>query len=389
MKYILSDLNCRNNFLPLAYTRSVADMRIGILTIKEKWEKYLRTEMQLQVIDYLQPIYNTSIDGDCIIIAANVLPNETLISEIEKLKIGQQLFFENRLIATCVSNVLHIGEGGEKIESKAENFSIENLWDIFSKNDKALREDFTLLTKGKISLPISNTNTIIGSEIFLEEGAKVEASILNATTGPIYIGKNAEIMEGCIVRGGLALCEGAQLKLGTKIYGATTLGPGCKAGGEVNNSVFFANSSKAHDGFLGNSVIGEWCNMGADTNNSNLKNNYEEVKFWSETAQRFVKTGLQFCGLIMADHSKCGINTMFNTGTVVGVSANVFGAGFPRNYIPSFSWGGPQGISEYKLDKAMQTMKLVFARRNKTISEAEENLYAHLFAATQEQRKFI
>jgi UDP-N-acetylglucosamine diphosphorylase/glucosamine-1-phosphate N-acetyltransferase len=253
-------------------------------------------------------------------------------------------------------------------------------------NDYAIRNDFARLTRGRVSQPITATNTVIGDAIFIEPGAKVEASVLNASTGPIYIGADAEVMEGCLVRGPFALGAHGVLKMGAKVYGATTLGPGCKVGGEVNNVVFFANSNKAHDGFLGNAVLGEWCNLGADSNNSNLKNNYEPVKLWSEAQERFVPTGLQFCGLIMADHSKCGINTMFNTGTVVGVSCNIFGAGFPRNFVPSFSWGGASGITTYQLNKAAQTATVVLSRRNLAFDQVEANLMSAVFAMTAHQR---
>jgi UDP-N-acetylglucosamine diphosphorylase/glucosamine-1-phosphate N-acetyltransferase len=265
---------------------------------------------------------------------------------------------------------------------------LQNPWDIFSMNDWAIRFDYDLITKGRVSQPLASTNQLIGNNLFIEEGAKISCSILNTETGPIYIGKDAEIMEGSIIRGPFAMGEHAVLKMGAKIYGATTLGDSCKVGGEVNNAVFYANSSKAHDGFVGNAVFGEWCNLGADTNNSNLKNNYEEVKLWSVSKQSFVKTGLQFCGLIMADHSKCGINTMFNTGTIIGVSCNIFGPGFPRNFVPSFSWGGAQGYTEYKLAKASETAQKVFARRNLTFDEIEQNICKHIFEQTQEQRKY-
>jgi UDP-N-acetylglucosamine diphosphorylase/glucosamine-1-phosphate N-acetyltransferase len=228
----------------------------------------------------------------------------------------------------------------------------------------------------------------LGKEnIFLEPGAKIECATLNASTGPIYIGKDAEIMEGALIRGPFALCEHATLKMGTKIYGPTTIGPHSKVGGEVNNSVIFGYSNKAHDGFLGNSVIGEWCNLGADTNNSNLKNNYIEVKLWDYASGRFIPTGLQFCGLIMGDHSKSGINTMFNTGTVVGVSANIFGSGFPRNYIPSFSWGGAQGYITYHIDKALEVASQVMKRRDIKLDEIEQDILKHIFEITASKRK--
>jgi UDP-N-acetylglucosamine diphosphorylase/glucosamine-1-phosphate N-acetyltransferase len=260
-------------------------------------------------------------------------------------------------------------------------------WDIWGLNAAELEADFDLLTTGRKSAPVHESCTVIGDRIFLEEGAKATASILNTTTGPIYLAKNAEIMEGCVVRGGLALGEYSALKLGTKIYGATTLGPHSKVGGEVNNSVILGYSNKGHDGFLGNSALGEWCNIGADTNNSNLKNNYDEVKVWSYVSKRFAKTGQQFCGLIMGDHSKSGINTMFNTGTVVGVSANVYGAGFPRNFIASFSWGGPQGTMEYKIDKALDTANRMMQRRGLAVDEVEQEILQSVYEQTAEFRR--
>ncbi|MFM2386819.1 MAG: hypothetical protein RL660_1576 [Bacteroidota bacterium] len=381
----LYDRHIRHHFLPFTYTRTVADIRVGIYTIREKWEKIFKVSTASITVQYLQELFPEVASDTYMIVSANVFPNQALADWCANAKLGDALKCNGKMIAACVAQPHDF----EQIEQASEIAvtTLDTITQIFGNNDAYLHEDFKAITQGRTSATLSSSNTIIGDNIFIEEGAKVEASILNSTTGAIYIGKHAEIMEGSIVRGALAMCEGSQLKLATKIYGATTLGPGCKVGGEVNNAVFFANSSKAHDGFIGNAVIGEWCNLGADTNCSNLKNNYEEVKIWSEHEQRFVKTGLQFCGLMMGDHSKCGINTMFNTGTVVGVSANIFGAGFPRNVIPSFSWGGALGTVEYKLDKAMQTMKAVYARRNKELSDAEMRLYAQLYAITQDSRK--
>jgi UDP-N-acetylglucosamine diphosphorylase/glucosamine-1-phosphate N-acetyltransferase len=275
-----------------------------------------------------------------------------------------------------------------KVEHPYPIIKISYPWDIFSNNEKAIASDFELITKGRTSANLSNTNRYIGNNIFIEEGAKVEFSILNATTGPIYIGKDAEIMEGAIVRGPLALCEHAALKMGAKIYGATTIGPHSKMGGEISNSVIFGYSNKAHDGFLGNSVLGEWCNLGADTNNSNLKNNYALVKVWNYPQERFINTNLQFCGLIMGDHSKSGINTMFNTGTVVGVSANIFGDGFPRNFIPSFSWGGAQGFTVFTINKAFEVASQVMKRRNIDFSDDDKAILTHIFEVTEKYRRF-
>jgi UDP-N-acetylglucosamine diphosphorylase/glucosamine-1-phosphate N-acetyltransferase len=276
---------------------------------------------------------------------------------------------------------------GSKKNSSARKINF--CWDIFTMNESAMSDDFQLLTKGKKSLPISSTNRVINpGSIFLEEGAKVECTMLNASAGPIYIGRNAEVMEGAMIRGPFSLGEQSQLKLGSKIYGATTIGPHCRVGGEVSNSVIFGYSNKAHDGFLGNSVIGEWCNLGADSNNSNLKNNYSQVKMWNYREENYINTGLTFCGLMMGDHSKCSINTMFNTGTVVGVSANIFGTGFPPKFIPSFSWGGSDGFKTYRLEEAVEVASRVYERRGMKLADAEQKILKYLFDATTKFRSW-
>ena len=267
-----------------------------------------------------------------------------------------------------------------KVLNSKSFVSIQHNWDIFSLNGIALEEDFKRVTKGKKTAVVSKTNTLLGKNIFIEKGAKIECAILNSTTGPIYIGKNAEVVEGSVIRGPFALCEESVVKAGAKIYGPTTIGPQSKVGGEISNSVIFGYSNKAHDGFLGNSVIGEWCNLGADTNTSNLKNNYSHVSVYDFTSQRMVSTGLTFCGLMMGDHSKCGINTMFNTGTVVGVCANIFGGDFPPKYIPSFSWGGASGFTVYELEKAFETASRVYERRHKKFDETEKAILRNVFS---------
>lgn len=394
MHTVLFDDNRRDQLLPLTYTRPVAEVRVGILTIKEKWDHILQTTASYLTVDYLREKYPLAdASEECLMINGGVLPTENLVSEIKTLKPGEALVTDKILIAVILPAIPPTGftPSPEKF-SKTKKISfelieIQNPWDIFRLNGVALEADFELLTKGRESQPISETNTVLNPKrVFIEEGARVECSILNAQTGPIYIGSNAEVMEGAIVRGPFALCNNSVLKLGAKIYGPTTIGPNSKIGGEVNNSVIFGNSNKAHDGFLGNSVIGEWCNLGADTNTSNLKNNYANVKLWSYIKKGFVDTGLQFCGLIMGDHSKCGINTMFNTGTVVGVSANIFGDGFPRNFIPSFSWGGAQGFSIYKIEKALETVEKVFERRNKELDNKEVKILKHIFDLSAQYR---
>ena len=338
MNYILFDGPNRNKLLPFTYTRPVADIRIGILTIREKWEEYLGYTTTTITEEYLSEKYPMVELEENVLINASYLPNLELVEMIKNLKDNEAIFYDEDVIAFYTKDTQEEVdlESYNAIEFSDDLIKIENTWDIFSKNGEAIQDDFDLLTKGKKSkpIPISN-NTIAPENIFIEEGATLEFATLNASLGPIYIGKDAVIMEGTLIRGPFALCEGATLKLGAKIYGPTTIGPFSRVGGEVNNSVLFGYSNKGHEGFLGNSVIGEWCNLGADTNNSNLKNNYAEVRLWSYETEGFARTGLQFCGLMMGDHSKCGINTMFNTGTVVGVSANIFGSGFPR--ISNFS----------------------------------------------------
>ncbi|MFK7807588.1 MAG: GlmU family protein [Saprospiraceae bacterium] len=395
---ILFDNERRDQLLPLAYTRPVCELRTGILRIREKWEKLLDASASFITQDYLSQKYPINIGEDNLVINGAMLPTQELVRLIQQLESNEALLHNEALVAARLNEKqFHRLMHEEDIEELA-GFEIGNTpiieiqhpWDLFSNNAIALQNDFKLLTNGRTSQPISETNTIIGNPdlIFLEEGATVEASILNTKEGPIYIGKNAEIMEGCLVRGGLALCEGAKLKLGAKVYGPTTIGPHSKVGGEVSNVIITGYSNKGHDGYLGNAVIGEWCNLGADTNSSNLKNNYAEVRVWDYQTESFAKTGLTFCGLIMGDHSKCGINTMFNTGTVVGVSANVFGSGFPRNFIPSFSWGGTAGFSTYKTNKAFETAKLVMARRKEDFDVVEENILSHVFEESSRFRRW-
>lgn len=383
------------HLLPLTFTRPVSMIRVGILTIKEKWEQALNTKGYHLTVDYLRQKFPLpSENGPCLLINGGVLPNKKLVGKVAALKAGQALVHGSTLVAAAInqlpdSTFSNTPDGyPDAINIDDSILEIYHPWEIFRLNGLAIEQDFDVITKGRKSQPISATNRVLNpSRVFIEEGAVVECTSLNANTGPIYIGKDAEVMEGSMVRGPFALCEHSALKLGAKIYGPTTIGPHSKVGGEVNNSVIFGYSNKAHDGFLGNSVIGEWCNLGADTNNSNLKNNYADVRLWCYAKKSFVSTGLQFCGLIMGDHSKCGINTMFNTGTVVGVSANIFGDGFPRNFIPSFSWGGAQGFSIYKIDKALETAKLVMDRRSVPLDDVEKAILSKIFEITAEYRK--
>jgi UDP-N-acetylglucosamine diphosphorylase/glucosamine-1-phosphate N-acetyltransferase len=395
MSILFFDDASRESLLPLSFTRPVADFRIGILTIAEKWAKRLSAPSYSFVTEeYLQKKFPKEFSSDNLFINGSICPDEELEKSIKSLQVGEALVSNSLLIAVKLS------------EKEAQSFNYSNFSsyksiaytgsfikitypeDLFSLNDAELRKDFSLLTTGRTSAKISATNTILGSNFFAEEGASAECATFNTLEGPIYLAKNSQVWEGSHIRGSFALGEHSQVKMGAKIYGATTIGPHCRVGGEVSNSILFAYSSKGHEGFLGNSVLGEWCNIGADTNNSNLKNNYTEVRLWDYTKQSFRKTGLQFCGLIMADHAKCGINTMFNTGTVVGVSANVFGAGYPRNYIPDFAWGGAQGLEVYPLDKVFETAERVFERRDKVFDATEKKILTHIFEQTQAYRRF-
>jgi UDP-N-acetylglucosamine diphosphorylase/glucosamine-1-phosphate N-acetyltransferase len=388
MNIVLTDNGLYKKFLPLTFTRSIADYRAGILTIREKWEKYLGYLPQVITEEYLQKKYPVEIKENSIIVLSSVIPNEDFVKFLNNIG-DNVLTKDGKTIAYRLKNndITEIPENNT--EYTAELLILESNTDIFSLNGILIEQDFAKICSGRNSIQLSETNTIFGKhQVFAEDGCFVECVTINTNDGPVYIGKNAKIMEGSHIRGPFALCENAEIKMGSKIYGPTTIGPNCKVGGEINNSVFFANSNKAHDGFLGNAVIGEWCNIGADSNNSNLKNNYAIVKLWDYETGRFKNTGLQFCGLIMADHSKCGINTMFNTGTVVGVSANIFGSGFPRNFIPSFSWGGHAGMTEYKLATAFDVMEKVMARRNRELSTIDREIFEHIFNQTSTYRNF-
>jgi len=390
MNYILFDGTVRTALLPFTFTRPVADILIGILTIRQKWEMRLGSTTTTLTEEYLSEKFPMVEMEENVMINASFLPNAVLAEMVRNLSSNQAIFKGDEVIAFYTNeNQEEIDfDTYEIIEFEDELLRVENTWDIFSHNDAAIREDFELLTEGRKSQPIPKSVNVIDKEnIFIEEGAKLEFVTLNAATGPIYIGKNTEIMEASVIRGPFALCDNASVKMGSKIYGATTVGSHSRIGGEVKNAVIFSYSNKGHEGFLGDSVLGEWCNIGADTNTSNLKNNYDEVKLWSYETEGFAKTGLQFCGLMMGDHSKCGINTMFNTGTVVGVSANIFGSGFPRNFVPSFSWGGAAGFTTYLTKKAFETARLVMSRRNIDFDEKEAAILEHIFEESKKWRK--
>jgi len=391
MNYILYDGAAHQSLLPLTFTKPVANLRVGILTLREKWEKLLGSTTSTQTQDYLKAKFPLIESEDNIMIDTSVLPTETLVKKIKNLNPGQALFKNKVAIAYYTKNPQKPFDFNsyKPLEVLDDLWQINHVCDLFRLNDIAIKLDFELLTKGRCSQPIPETvHCINKTQIFLEAGAKVEIAVLNASDGPIYLAKDSEIMEGCLVRGPFALGEHSVLKMGAKIYGATSIGPYCKVGGEVNNAIFTGYSNKAHDGFIGNSVIGEWCNLGADTNNSNLKNNYANVKLWDYESEKFKDTGLQFCGLIMGDHSKCGINTMFNTGTLVGVSANIFGGNFPRNFIPSFSWGGSAGFTTYQLNKVFEVAEKVMSRRAIEFNNQDKSILKHVFEITSKYRNF-
>lgn len=392
MKITLLDLpDIRQNLLPLTFTRPIADIRVGILRISEKWEARLNAKASYITDSYLSKKFAVS-DHTKLLINAAVCPNTKLVDEIKSLKDGDALYHESTFIAAKSNSRHHYGDAIStalnKVAYQGEIVVINHSWDIFSNNGQEIKNDFDLLSQGKKSQEIVDPHTIVYDlkNIFIEAGAKLKACILNAENGPIYIGKNAQIHEGSIISGPAAICEHAHVNQGAKIRANSTIGPYCKVGGEVSNAVFFGYSNKGHDGYLGNAVIGEWCNLGADTNNSNLKNNYTSVKVWDYSSERFKDTGLQFCGLIMGDHAKCAINTMFNTGTVVGVAANVFGAGFPKNFLPSFSWGGVGKTVTFAYHRALETAEAMMSRRKLELTEADKEIMQEVFNRTAQYR---
>lgn len=379
---LFDDPIIRINLLPFTYTRPVANIRIGILTIDEKWEQYLGTRPSFQTAAYLQTKFPRHSSADTLLINGAVCPDQKLVDTIKALPSNYFLVQGQLLIAS--RNPEGDMNDNNTIQYDTPLTVIDRPWKIFRENGSQIRQDFRLLTVGRTSAGINDIHTATYHEenIFVEEGATIRAAIINAENGPVYLGKNSIVDEGAMIRGPFALCEGGHINMGGKIRGDTTVGPFCKVGGEVSNSVLFSYSNKAHDGFLGCSVIGEWCNLGADTNTSNLKNTFDHVKLWNHAENAFIDTGLQFCGLMMGDHSKCSINTMFNTGTVIDVSSNVFGDGFPRNYIPSFAWGGAGGITTYQVEKAFQTASKAMERRQRVFDETEQSILEHVYRMT-------
>lgn len=387
---LFDDPAIRGSLLPFTFTRPVADIRVGILKISEKWQHYANVEVSYLTQEYLQTKF-PRLEKPALAVNGALLPDATLLPILNKLSPKEALFWGKTLIAAYIGETeknLSFVADREVVQLETEPTLIQKSWNIFQFNASEIKKDFVLLTKGRKSQPVNDPHTIVYApeNIFIEEGAKIKAAVLNAENGPIYIGRNTEIQEGSLIRGPFALCEGSTVNMGAKLRGDTTVGPFSKVGGEISNVVFFGYSNKGHDGFLGNSVIGEWCNLGADTNTSNLKNNYAQVKLWDYTKGGFSNTGLQFCGLMMGDHSKCGINTMFNTGTVVGVGSNIFGDGFPRNFIPSFSWGGAAGFSTFSMPKFDETVKAVFGRRGKEWTAEDKEIIERVFDLTKSYR---
>lgn len=371
------------DLLPISFTRPIADIRIGILTIAEKWQHLLpEARISYKPADYLTVKFATEETGDDIIILSNILPDADLAARIAALQHGEALIAAGKMIA--LRGTLQQFEASQRSADITVDDvdSIVWLYDIFLKNDAQLRADFDIITRGRTSAPIDDSCTVIGSrdQIFIEEGATVQGATLNTLGGPIYIGKDATIMEGSCIRAPFAACTHAQVNMAAKIYGATTLGPHCKVGGELNNVVMIGYSNKAHDGFLGNAVVGEWCNIGAGTNASNLKNDYTEIKLWNYRTHRFLKTGLQFCGLILGDHSKIGINCMLNTATVIGVGVNIHGAGFPRAFVASFLEGGSAGYTDVSVAKFFDIAKRMMARRGITLSDSDKEIFESIYA---------
>jgi UDP-N-acetylglucosamine diphosphorylase/glucosamine-1-phosphate N-acetyltransferase len=386
MQIILFEDQHRSRFLPLTYTRPVGELRMGMMTMAQRYGILFNTEVGHETRPALKTLYPGAHAQRQLHINARLFPTPSLVEELKKMSPGDALRHGETTLARCIDT--HEEHTERVLHSKAELEWIERITDLFSLNAMAMAFDFNLMPKTNAAASLHASNTLLGdaNQLFIHETARVYASTLNTLDGPIYIDAGAEVMEGTHIRGGLYVGEHSTLKLGSRIYGATTIGPHCKVGGEVSNSILHGYSNKGHDGFLGNSLIGEWCNLGADTNTSNLKNNYSDVKIWSYEKADFADTGLTFCGLIMGDHSKSGINTMFNTGTVAGVSANVFGGGFPDKHIPSFSWGGADGWETYELDKAFDTMEKVMQRRSCELTEPLRSLFRQIFEETAHYR---
>lgn len=387
-KIVFTEEFCQpENLHPFTLTRQMQDIRVGILTIREKWERMLglssydKKEDDYKDLDRSVHIDEVIGNDCCYIIHGNILPSRPIIKLIKKLKPGD-------FVATSSGNGFaykvtrkeiidrHKIRVGKPVMLKDPIQSIHFPWDIFRLNAMAIEDDFRLLTSKRKSSAISKTNRVIKpSRVFIEKGARIEHCIINAETGPVYIGKNAEVLEGCMIRGPFAMGEGSTLKMGTKVYGATTLGPGCVVGGEIKNAVLFGYSNKAHDGYLGDSVIGEWCNMGAGTSNSNLKNNASMVRIWTPSGQ--MEAGIK-CGVMMGDYARTSINTSINTGTVIGTCAHVSGSGLTPKYIPPFSWGS-DGVTRYEFEKALADISEWKKLKGKSVSDWERSILKSVY----------
>ncbi|MDE0772194.1 MAG: putative sugar nucleotidyl transferase [Salibacteraceae bacterium] len=387
MNLVFFDNKSHETLLPLTYTRPAADLRIGILKISEKWEKSLGGVTAGYVSQmHLSKKYSIPVKAD-LYLASNVIPEHYLMAEIKALSIGQKLESFGNCIAfkstQCFHDLPALNEAlanAESIESDSTPISVSSAIDIFKRNGDQIQKDIDVLKLETVS-SYGLYNTLIGSQFYIDPTVKMEGVTLNSTEGPIYLGKDVEVMEGSVIRGPFAALEHSTVKMASKIYGDTTIGPHCKVGGEVSNSVFYGYSNKGHDGFLGNSVIGEWCNLGADTNSSNLKNNYSNVSVWNYSTESIENTNEIFVGLIMGDHSKTGINTMLNTGTVVGVSANIYGGDFPPKFIPSFSWGGSSGFQTFNFEKAKEVANKMMQRRGLDLTDEDSSILEFAYKA--------
>ncbi len=388
---LFDDPLLRTQLLPFTYTRPVGAIRAGVLTIAEKWQHRLGLEPAWISEDYLQGKFPPPPEGGALLaVNGSLCPDDELMAAIEGLAPGQRLIRQGMLLAARISAYQNRNDlnKGQAVDYPAPVTLITRPWHIFKQAGEQIRKDYEVLTHNRQSARITDPHTIVYNQeqVFLEEGVSIKAAIINAENGPVYLGANSKVEEGAVIRGPFGLGAGSVVNAQARMRGDIAIGPMCKVGGEVNNSIIFGYSNKGHDGFLGNSVLGEWCNIGADTNTSNLKNNYSEVKVWDYAKGGFTATGELFCGLFMGDHSKCGINTMFNTGTVVGVAANVFGAGYPRTFIPSFAWGGQAGFTTFRPDKVKEMAMAAMPRRGQAYNAAEEEIINKVFALTAQYR---
>lgn len=379
--YILFDTPERDLLYPFSHTRPIAAIKVGLLSIREKWERWLNTTpISYFTMDHLQakyPLIKAPKSALTILLNGHLLPSAPLLEAIRLLEPGQELYKDGRLLVKVISGEDFFSPStSERVNFEGDIVRIDLPWHIFQFNDQAIRDDFALLTAGRVSEPVSATNKTFNTDnIFIEPGAVVECCVLNAATGPIYIGPNAQVMEGSMIRGPFGLGESSVVKMGSRIYGATSVGDRCVVGGEIKNTVFFDHSNKGHDGYLGDAVIGEWCNLGAHTCCSNMKNNAREVRIWMEARQEAWSAGPK-CGVLMGDYSRCSINTMFNTGTVIGVSCNVFGSNFPPKFMPSFSWGG---TDRYRLDEALRDAAAWMQLKGQTLTESDTQILTYVF----------